>query len=215
MTRVKICGITRMEDALHATACGAEMLGFNFYPKSPRYISPQAAREIIVALPKSIECVGVFVNEATPDHVRQMADQAGLSAVQLHGDETPEFCSALADLSVIKALRVSNDFDLRELVRFHDCRILLDAASAGFGGSGSRFDWEIARRVREQVTFLLLAGGLDAESVGDAIRTVSPDVVDACSLLESAPGIKDSTKVARFIANAHAQRIRLATQSRE
>jgi phosphoribosylanthranilate isomerase len=213
MTRVKICGITRLEDAQHAAACGAEMLGFNFYAKSPRYISPEAARAITASLPSNIETVGVFVNEISPTEVRQIANLAGVKSVQLHGDEGLEYCAALSDLNVIKALRVDERFDFAQLARYTGCRILLDSASPAFGGSGTKFDWQIAQRVRQHVASLILAGGLHGDSVGEAIRQVMPDAVDACSLLESAPGIKDSAKVERFIAAAHAEEIHSATQS--
>jgi phosphoribosylanthranilate isomerase len=213
VTRVKICGITRLEDAQHAAACGAEMLGFNFYTKSPRYISPESARAITASLPSNIETIGVFVNEISPSEVRQIANLAGVKSVQLHGDESPEYCAALDDLNVIKAVRVDERFELAQLASYSGCRILLDSASPLFGGSGMKFDWNIAQRVRQHVASLILAGGLDADTVGEAIRQVEPDAVDACSLLESSPGIKDSTKVQQFIAAAHAQRIHSATQS--
>lgn len=215
MTRVKICGITRLEDAQHAVACGAEMLGFNFYSKSPRYIAPEEAAKIIASLPSTIEAVGVFVNEDNPDRVRQIAITAGLASVQLHGDEAPGFCSALADLHPIKALRVNHEFDQRIVAAYADCRILLDAATPAFGGSGKKFDWEIARAVRQQVPTLILAGGLDAQAVADAIATVHPDAVDACSLLESSPGIKDLNRVQAFIAAVHAERLRFAARSKD
>jgi phosphoribosylanthranilate isomerase len=213
MTRVKICGITRLEDAQHAAACGAEMLGFNFYAKSPRYISPETARKITASLPSNVETIGVFVNEISPSEVRQIANLAGVRSVQLHGDEGPEYCAALGDLNVIKALRVDERFDFAHLSRYTVCQILLDSASPFFGGSGTKFDWQITQQVRQQVASLILAGGLDADSVGEAIRQVAPDAVDACSLLENSAGIKDSTKVQRFIATAHAQRIHSATQN--
>jgi phosphoribosylanthranilate isomerase len=215
MTRVKICGITRLEDAQHAAACGAEMLGFNFYRKSPRYISPEEARKITSSLPSTVETVGVFVDETSPDAVREIANLAGVTSVQLHGDETPEYCAALEDLHVIKALRVSERFDFANLSRFSSYRILLDSPSPSFGGSGEKFDWQIARRVRTQVPRLILAGGLDSRSAEQAIQAVNPDVLDACSLLEKSPGIKDPEKVARFIAATHAERIRIAQKRAE
>jgi phosphoribosylanthranilate isomerase len=215
MTRVKICGITRLEDAQHAAACGAEMLGFNFYRKSPRYISPEEARKITSSLPSTVETVGVFVNETSPAAVREIANLAGVTSVQLHGDETPEYCASLEDLHVIKALRVSERFDFANLSRFSSYRILLDSPSPSFGGSGEKFDWQIARRVRTQVPRLILAGGLDSRSAEQAIQAVNPDVLDACSLLEKSPGIKDPEKVARFIAATHAERIRIAQKRAE
>jgi phosphoribosylanthranilate isomerase len=210
MTRVKICGITKLQDALHATACGAEMLGFNFYPNSPRYIRPESAREIIASLPATVETVGVFVNEASPAVVRQLANISGIQSVQLHGNEDSQFCAALEDLNVIKVFRADDKLDVKRISNFLTYRILLDSPSTSFGGSGAKFDWQIARRVREQVPYLILAGGLNSESVTNAINTVSPDAVDACSLLESSPGIKDHQEVNRFIAVAHAINIRSA-----
>jgi len=215
MTKVKICGITNIEDALHAAACGAEMLGLNFCPRSPRYIAPEAARKITASLPSSVETVGVFVNEARPDVVRRIAEAAGVGSVQLHGDEDPEFCAALMDLHVIKAIRVSGHEALSRIAAFSDCRILLDSPSEAFGGSGKTFDWEIARKVRELVPYLMLAGGLDAELVGEAVRLVRPDAVDACSLLERAPGSKDRLKVECFIAAVHDLPIRAGAKNSE
>ena len=212
MTHVKICGITRMDDAQHAVACGAEMLGFNFYKKSPRYIEPASARNITASLPSSVETVGVFVNETSALAVRQIANEAGVTTVQLHGDESPEFCAALADFNVIKAFRVGPDFDLSSLANYSHCRILLDAATQTFGGSGARFDWNIARHVREQLGGLILAGGLNSESVGEAIQFVDPGCVDACSLLESEPGVKDPQKVDQFIAAVQRENLREAAQ---
>lgn len=210
MTNVKICGITRLEDALHAIACGADMLGFNFYSKSPRYIHPEAAREITASLPSNVETIGVFVNEADASAVRQIANISGVRSVQLHGDEPYEFCSALNDFHVIKAFRVGPKFDVAEIARFADCRILLDAAAPAFGGSGAQCDWNIARQVREQVPALFLAGGLDSATVGAAIQAVAPAAVDACSLLESSPGIKDPQKVEQFIAAVHRESLNAA-----
>lgn len=212
MTRVKICGITRLEDALHAIACGADMLGFNFYSKSPRYVRPEAAREITASLPSNVEAIGVFVNEANPAIVRQIANIAGIRSVQLHGDESLEFCTALSDLNVIKAFRVGKNFNVAEIAKFSDYRILLDASTPDFGGSGSKCDWNIARQVREMVSAIFLAGGLDADSVGEAIRTVDPGAVDACSLLEIAPGIKDPQKVESFIAAVNRENLAAAEQ---
>ena len=215
MTRVKICGITRLEDAQHAIACGAEMLGFNFYSKSPRYVAPEAVAKITVTLPSNIETIGVFVNEESTARVREIASTAGITSVQLHGDETPEFCAALHDLHVIKAFRAGESFTSTEVAAYADCRILLDAAAPAFGGSGTKFDWEIARAVRQQVTSLILAGGLDADSIADAIATVHPDAVDACSLLECSPGIKDPNKVQAFISAVHAERLRFAVRAKD
>src|SRR4051812_20503405 len=165
----KICGVNRLEDALHASACGAEMLGFNFYPKSPRYIAPERAREIIAALPRSVETVGVFVNESSPARVREIAEYAGLRSLQLHGDEDVEYCAALQDLNVIKALRVDSAFGAERVAPFSQYRILLDAPSKSYGGSGEKFDWTLVQKVRPLVKYLMLAGGLGVENVDEAL----------------------------------------------
>lgn len=202
MTAVKICGITRMQDAQHAVACGAEMLGFNFYRQSSRYIDPSTARAIVASVPSSVECVGVFVNES-PEDIRSMIHMSGVRSVQLHGDESPEVCDALAEFHPIKAVRAGDSSSLAAFVAHGGARILLDTPSPELGGTGKTFDWKFVREVRAQVPFLIVAGGLDPDNVGRAIRETAADAVDACSRLESSPGIKDPKKVARFVAIAH------------
>ena len=205
MTKVKICGITNLEDARHSIACGADALGFNFYDKSPRYISTDMAKRIIEQLPDTIEIVGVFVNEKT-DRIVEIADAAKLDMIQLHGDETPEFTSVVAvktGLPVIKAFRVSPDFTVNDLVDYGTDAILLDAFSADqHGGTGKIFNWNVARETSEAGRKLYLAGGLSAENITGAVTAVRPYAVDACSLLESEPGRKDHDKVAAFVAAA-------------
>lgn len=204
MAQVKICGITNLSDALVAVGAGAGALGFNFYPRSPRYIRPQDARRIIERLPSTLLTVGVFVNEAEPDTVALAAAEAGIRAVQLHGDESPAYCSALSSLYVIKALRVTEDFVPESVTEYETEAVLLDAFDPGErGGTGRTFDWEIARRVRELVPKLFLAGGLSVDNVREAIERVRPYAVDACSRLESAPGVKDAERVRSFISAAH------------
>ena len=203
MTKVKICGITNLEDARHSIACGADALGFNFYDKSPRYISTDMAKRIIEQLPDTIEIVGVFVNEKT-DRIVEIADAAKLDMIQLHGDETPEFTSVVAvktGLPVIKAFRVSPDFTVNDLVDYGTDAILLDAFSADqHGGTGKIFNWNVAREVSKSGRKLYLAGGLSAANITDAVTAVRPYAVDACSLLEREPGRKDHDKVAAFVA---------------
>ena len=205
MTKVKICGITNLEDARHAVECGADALGFNFYKKSPRYITAKTAAAIIARLPDGVEMIGVFVNEEI-DRTIDTAGIAGLDAIQLHGDETPEFVSEIAaktGLAVIKALRVSPTFDISDVAKYETDAILLDAFSVNqHGGTGKVFDWEIARAISETGRKLYLAGGLSTENVADAIMAVRPYAVDASSLLEISPGRKDHDKVAAFIAAA-------------
>lgn len=203
MVRVKICGITNVEDALASIEAGADALGFNFYPQSPRYIEPSAARCIIEQLPASVLCVGVVVNLPDAEQVKRFASEAGVQAVQLHGDESPAYCQELKDLFVIKALRVKSDFDPEQAAQYETDAVLLDGFSqVAFGGAGQGFDWSIATRCRELVTKLFLAGGLNVNNVAAAIEAVQPYAVDACSGLESIPGRKDLAKVRAFITAA-------------
>jgi phosphoribosylanthranilate isomerase len=181
---VKVCGITNQADA--DAAAGAGALGFNFYAKSPRYISPEAAAEI--ATPPGVLRVGVFVNEP---RAAEIARQARLDVIQLHGDEE----TAPEGFAVWKALRVTNDFSLDRLA-FPAEAFLLDAPGELYGGSGRTFDWSLAKGAARKI---LLAGGLGPDNVQQAIATARPWGVDACSRLEVEPGRKDHSKVARFI----------------
>ena len=203
MTKVKICGITNLNDALVSIEAGAFALGFNFYPRSPRYIDPQSARNIIDALPEHVMSVGVFVNEAEPETVALLADIAGVGAIQLHGDESPEYCLSLRDRFLIKALRIDSNFTPGRAIEFKTQAILLDAFSpAAYGGTGHTADWSLARKTCDLVPKLFLAGGLTPENVGEAISVVRPYAVDACSCLESSPGQKDAPLIRAFLANA-------------
>lgn len=203
MTQVKICGITNLEDALAAVEAGAEMLGFNFYRRSPRYIEPPAARRLVEQLPPGVLSVGVFVNEGRPEEVLRLASEAGVGAVQLHGAETPEFCAALGGLETIKALRVGGDFRVESVASFRVGAVLLDAYVPGeWGGTGRTFDWGLARRARELAARLILAGGLTPGNVAAAVRAVGPFAVDACSGVEVAPGRKSPDLIRRFVETA-------------
>ena len=205
MVLIKICGITNLADAEAACAAGAGALGFNFYPRSPRYVAPAAARAIIERLRASVLTVGVFVDEAEPAQVARAADEAGVAAVQLHGDESAAYCAALADRTVIKALRVGARFTPEAATRYAAHAILLDAFSPrAHGGTGQVFDWSLARRTRELVPRLFLAGGLNAENVGAGIAVVRPYAVDVCSGVEAAPGRKDLPKLRAFVAAVRA-----------
>lgn len=199
MPQVKICGITNADDALAAVEAGARLLGFNFYPKSPRYVSPTNARRIIEQLPERIKGVGVFVNEDA-EAVARIAWEAGVTSVQLHGDETREFCDSLRGLSIIKALRVGEDFRVEDAAKFETEAVLLDAYIKDLrGGTGHTFDWSIARRTREVVRRLILAGGLTPENVAAAVESVRPYAVDVCSGVETAPGRKSFQLMHRFV----------------
>jgi phosphoribosylanthranilate isomerase len=203
MTFIKICGITNLEDALVALDAGADALGFNFYVPSPRYIPPDAAQRIIEKLPATILTVGVFVNEKSPESVASVADEVGLGAVQLHGDETPEFCRQLANRYVIKALSVGSEFDPQRVKDYEVTAIMLDAFDRKLrGGTGQVIDWSIARRTKELVPKLFLAGGLSVENVRHAIAEVGPFGLDACSSLEITPGKKDVGRVRAFVTAA-------------
>ena len=203
MTYVKICGITNLADALSAVEAGADALGFNFYGPSPRHIEPNAARAIIDQLPATVLSVGVFVNEASPERVEQIADAAGVAALQLHGDESPEYCNAVADRYVIKVLAVDSDFDPQRALNYKVQAIMLDAADRkARGGTGRTIDWSVARRTGELVHRLFLAGGLSPQNVAEAIAAVRPYAVDACSALETTPGKKDPERVRAFVTAA-------------
>ena len=204
MTFVKICGITNIEDALAAVDAGADSLGFNFYRRSPRFVTALDARRIIERLPATTLTVGVFVNEVEPTDVVRIADQAGVRAVQLHGDEPPDYCAALSDRYVIKALRVNSSFAAANIADYNVDAVMLDGFDANLrGGTGRVFDWAIAREVQKRVPKLFLAGGLSPENVQDAIEAVNPYAVDACSSLESVPGKKDLARMTSFIERAH------------
>ncbi len=204
---IKICGITNLEDALMCIEAGADALGFNFYGPSPRYVKPQLARAIIEQLPKSVLTVGVFVNEETPAVVEQLATEAGVSAVQLHGDESPEYCRELSNRYVIKVLTARSDFQPQQALDYDVQAIMLDAFDSKLrGGTGRTVDWRQARKTRDLTTRLILAGGLSPENVAEAIAAVNPYGVDACSSLESTPGRKITNRVVTFIKNAHEPR---------
>jgi phosphoribosylanthranilate isomerase len=204
MTRVKICGITNLEDALAAVEAGADLLGFNFYKRSPRYVTPEMARGMIEKLSESVASVGVFVNEPEPEAVERIAREAGVSAAQLHGDETPEFCSRIRGLLTIKALRVGPNYDAARAAEFGTDALLLDAFVKGeWGGTGHTFDWALARRTRESVPKLFLAGGLTPENVAAAVEAVNPYAVDVCSGVETSPGRKSFRLMRRFVEASH------------
>ena len=205
MTRVKICGVTNLEDALLAEKLGADLLGFNFFERSPRFISPDHAAAIVRDLGHRIKKVGVFVNEETYK-IGEIADRVGLDFVQLHGNEDPGFITDLrtkTSAAVIKAFRVGPRFEVGNSELFDVDHVLLDAfAPDHYGGTGKAFDWEIAQAAFALRSKLFLAGGLKPENVSEAIRLVQPYAVDVASGVESAPGKKDPDTMAAFIRNA-------------
>jgi phosphoribosylanthranilate isomerase len=204
MTRVKVCGITRGEDAEQAAALGAWAIGFILWPGSKRAADPAVAAGIARALRRRVELVGVFVNQPL-DEIARLADTIGLSHVQLHGDEGPSFCTAVAQRTgarVIKALRIASAADVRDAERFHTDLHLFDAAARGLrGGTGTTWDWALATRRRTGIP-LVLSGGLTPENVAEGIAAVRPWAVDVASGVESAPGIKDPAKVEAFVRAA-------------
>jgi phosphoribosylanthranilate isomerase len=197
MVRVKICGITNLEDALMAVAAGADALGFVFVENSPRYVLPQKAAAIIAKLPPFVQTVGLFV-DAEQERINWVADFCGLDLVQLHGDEDPDFCTEVRR-RVIKVFRVKDAESLSSLGRYQVAGYLLDAWSAdAHGGTGKAFDWSLAREVTGN-RFIILAGGLNPENVRVAVDMVRPYGVDVSSGVESSPGKKDPEKVKAFI----------------
>jgi len=198
--RVKICGITNLDDARHAAASGADALGFVFYPGSPRFVDPDQARRIIAELPPLVTAVGLFVNEPAA-RIREIVEFCGLNAVQLHGDEEPDQC-CYPPCRVIKALRLRGDMQDSQFAAYTVSALLLDAfVPSTFGGTGHRCDWVQAATVASQYR-VILAGGLNPENVAEAVRQVRPYGVDVSSGVEEKPGQKDPEKVARFIRTA-------------
>lgn len=207
MVRVKICGITNWADARDAVDAGADLLGFNFYLKSPRYIRPEAARRIIGRLPRRVEAAGVFVN-ASARSILRIAREADLNLLQLHADETPEGVRALArHYPVIKAFRVNPGFRVQRLERYSGASaFLLDGFDRGrYGGTGKTFDWAVARRAKRYGP-VVVAGGLTPENVGAAIAMVQPFAVDVCGGVEAAPGKKDARLMRALMAAVEAAR---------
>ena len=198
MTKVKICGITSFDDAISAAKFGADALGFVFYPKSPRYINIKDASLIMRKLPPFISRVGLFVN---PDRelIFKILDSCELDIIQLHGDESPEFCNELPK-RVIKAIRVKDSSFLDLISKYKNCSgILLDAFSPdSYGGTGKTFSWDILKEVKKNIP-IILAGGLNEKNIKIAIKKVQPYGVDVSSGVESSPGKKDHQKMKNFI----------------
>ena len=202
-TQVKICGVTNVADALAAAEAGADMIGLNFYEKSPRCLSLATAAEISRALSPFVLRVGVFVN---PDEAQVMEAIAacGLNLLQFHGDEASDFCTQFGLMSV-KALRVRDAESLQALEKFSTDAFLLDAYSkSGLGGTGEKFNWDLAVAAQKFGKPIFLAGGLTPENVADAVKQVRPFAVDVASGVEAAPGKKDAAKMRAFIAAVRA-----------
>ncbi|MBW8864361.1 MAG: phosphoribosylanthranilate isomerase [Verrucomicrobia bacterium] len=201
--KVKICGITSVADGLAAAEAGADMIGLMFYEQSPRHITLPQAVEISRALSPYVMRVGVFVNPEA-DMVLRAIGECGLNLLQFHGDEPSEFCTQFGVMSM-KALRVRDADSLTALENFHTDAFLLDAHSkSGLGGTGEKFNWDLAIAAQKFNKPIFLAGGLTPENVAEAVKKVRPFAVDVSSGVESAPGKKDAAKVRAFIAAARA-----------
>jgi phosphoribosylanthranilate isomerase len=198
--KVKICGNTSYDDVALALDLGADAVGFVFYDKSSRHIAPSAARDIVKKLPPFAVKVGVFVNEFDIEVVRSIALMCDLSVIQLHGGESPEYCSRLPEWSVVKALRVNESFDPSHVAHFPVSGVLLDAYDADtYGGTGRLFDWSKAVAAKQYAPSIILAGGLNPENVGLAVKMVKPYAVDVCSGVECKPGQKDKQLLRAFM----------------
>ena len=200
MTRIKICGITNIDDALMSIDAGADALGFNFVPDTPRYLKDtKAAAKIIEQLPPFITTVGLFVN-ADPELIQATADECHLDMLQLHGDESPQFCQGF-NRRVIKAVRVKDESSCSHLSDYRVSGYLLDTYVKGeMGGTGVAFDWHLAVKAK-QYGQIILAGGLNPDNVASAVKQVRPYGVDVSSRVEASPGRKDPVKVGAFIRN--------------
>ncbi|MFA5114456.1 MAG: phosphoribosylanthranilate isomerase [Candidatus Omnitrophota bacterium] len=199
MVKVKICGITNLEDALAAVICGCDALGFVFYRESTRYITPSRAAGIIGLLPKKVLKVGVFV-DAPAARIKDIANRCGLDMLQFHGRETPAFCKKFKNWRVIKAFRVKDRISQREVLRYDTFAYLFDAYSkSAAGGTGRTFDWRLLGELRSLKRPIFLSGGISSGNVRRAIRIARPEWIDASSLLEAGPGRKDHRKVCGLI----------------
>ena len=197
--KVKICGMTQLKDAAFAVEQGADAVGFIFYNKSPRSVTMKAARDIILKLPPLVDTVGVFVNESV-DRINKVANYCGLDLVQLHGEESPAFCRKI-QRRVIKAFRIKDLQSVKQLEKYSVSGYLLDTFSDNLhGGTGKIFDWNLALPAKKMGP-VILAGGLTARNILQAIRQARPYGVDVCSGVEKLPGVKDPEKVRAFLKN--------------
>ena len=199
IVKVKICGLTNYLDAAAAVDLGADLLGFNFYPESPRFITPEQAAQIINKLPAFIHVAGVFVN-ASLDQIKEAISECNLDWVQLHGDESPEFCESLLSINVrtIKAIRVKKQADIKKAESFFTDAVLLDAFDPKkYGGTGLTFDWNIIGHISKRI---FLAGGINPDNVASAVE-LGVYGIDVCSGIEARPGKKDHRKMRKLFEN--------------
>lgn len=202
-TRIKICGITNIEDALAACELGADAIGFVF-AESPRKIAVEDAKRIVHQIPPFVQTVGVFTSEGA--EVFATAVSANLELIQLHGDQSEEFSRSLGRFKVIRAVRVKDERSLKQLKEWHSAStFLLDTWSPDQkGGTGTSFNWDLALKAKNSGKAIILAGGLNPSNIAEAIRTVRPHAVDVSSGVEAQPGKKDLTKLKEFIDNVRA-----------
>jgi len=200
MVRVKICGITNLKDALAAADAGADALGFVFYKNSPRYVTPIKAKNIIKQLPGEIIKVGVFV-DAAERTIRRIAKLCRLDMLQFHGSESPEFCHRFSEYGVIKAFRVKDRVELKNILGYKTFAYLFDTfVKSRPGGTGKKFDWDLIKHtVVDLKRTIFLSGGLTDKDVKEAMRSVHPDWLDVSSSVEIRPGRKDCAKVRQFM----------------
>ncbi len=199
IVKVKICGLTNYDDAAAAMDMGADLLGFNFYPKSPRYLTPEKAGDIVNQLPAFIDTAGIFVN-ASIEQIRETRDLCPLDWVQLHGDEAPEFCRSLTSHNVktIKAIRVRDQADVERVSTFFTDAVLLDAFHPDkYGGTGATFDWNVIEHTGKRI---FLAGGINPDNAAAAVE-LGVYGIDVCSGIEAEPGKKDHKKMKKLFDN--------------
>ncbi len=199
LVKVKICGITNLEDAAAAVDMGADLLGFNFYPKSKRYITPDEAIVIIDKLPTFVDIAGVFVN-ATAEHIKEVSERCFLNWIQLHGDETPDFCDSVfcPGAKTIKAIRIRAQADIEKAQQYYTDAVLFDGYdSQSYGGTGKSFDWDMIDNIYKRI---FLAGGIKPENAAQAIKT-GVYGIDICSGVEKEPGKKDHEKMRLLFEN--------------
>lgn len=208
MVKVKICGITNISDALLSVDSGCDALGFVFYKKSLRYISPEEARRIIQQLPKNIIKIGVFA-DSQEKRIKEIAKLCKLDILQFHGHESAQFCRKFKNYKIIKAFRIKDRIDLQNILKYKSFAYLFDTfTKSKIGGTGRRFNWKILRHINRIKQPIFLSGGLNAANVKRAIKTVHPDWVDVSSSVEIRPGKKDPARVKKFIQAAKAARAR-------
>jgi len=210
MIRIKVCGITNERDALWAVKLGVDALGFIF-AESPRKVSPEVVKKIVLLLPPFISRVGVFVNE-DKEKVRKIAKACSLTTLQFHGEESPSYCQEFNEWKVIKSFRVKDEEVLKEISRYKVDAYLLDAYSIDkHGGTGKTFDWKVAKKVKGLGVPLILSGGLNTQNIVQAITKVKPYAVDASSGLEKEIGRKDYQKLRNFVRKIRRQNELLST----